>query len=47
MAKELRWAEPFARESINNYVARINHLMDFAGLPHKDARPSVSRVAAD
>ena len=47
VAKELQWAEPFARESINNYVAKINHLMDSAGLPHKNARPSVSRVAAD
>jgi glycerol-3-phosphate dehydrogenase len=47
MAKELKWAEPFARESINNYVGKINHLMDSAGLPPKDARPSVSRVAAD
>ena len=47
MAKELQWAEPFARESINNYVGKINHLMDSAGLCHKDSRPSVSRVAAD
>ena len=47
MAKELQWAEPFARESINNYVGKINHLMDSAGLSHKDSRPSVSRVAAD
>ena len=47
MAKELQWAEPFARESINNYVEKINHLLDSAGLSRKDSRPSVSRVAAD
>ena len=47
MAKELQWAEPFARESINNYVEKINHLMDSAGLSRKDSCPSVSRVAAD
>ena len=45
MAKELQWAEQFARESINNYVGKIDHLMDSAGLPHKDARSPVSRAA--
>lgn len=47
MAKELKWPEPFARESINNYVGKINHLMDSAGLSNEDSRPSVNRVAAD
>jgi hypothetical protein len=47
MANELQWSEPFARESINNYVGKINHLMDSAGLSHNGSHPSVSRVAAD
>jgi glycerol-3-phosphate dehydrogenase len=45
MAKELQWPEPFARESINNYVAKINHLMDSAGLPHERPQSLVSRAA--
>ena len=45
MAKELKWPEPFARESINNYVGKINHLMDSAGLSHERSQSSVSQAA--
>jgi len=45
MARELQWSEPFARASINNYVGKINHLMDSAGLSHERSQSSVSRAA--
>lgn len=45
MAQELRWDEPFTRESIMGYTAKINHLIDSAGLSHERSQSSVSRAA--
>ena len=45
MARELQWDEPFTRESIMAYTAKINHLIDSAGLSHERPQSSVSRAA--
>jgi len=45
MAQELRWDEPFARESITSYVGKIKHLIDSAGLYQERPQSSVSRAA--
>ena len=46
MAKELRWTSSFTRAEITDYVEKINHLLDSAGLSRERSPVSMSRESA-
>jgi glycerol-3-phosphate dehydrogenase len=46
MAKELRWTSSFTRAAIAQYVEKINHLLDSAGLSRKRSPVSMSYESA-
>jgi len=35
MQKELKWSSGYTRDAMRNYLGKIYHLMDAAGLPCK------------
>ena len=46
MAEELSWIRSFTREEITDYVEKINHLLDSAGLSRERSPVSMSRESA-